>query len=260
MLREGKLFNGTYYLANISLLRLSKEKFFGLNKSFFSLVELRCEVLKEFNFNKYSITHWISFFNFFYTIIPKGKIIKKKNLLNIFFLDVISSYRGWRHARGLPVRGQRTWTNAWSSYKSNLVLRHYKIILLRRVYNKVSLSDLNIAYAAEQFNLLWKVQWENEWLDAKKKRLQLVKKRQGLVKIDLISMARGQINIPKSSKNSSKKKNKGAKNAFNLGFDPGFTKILLKTPLAAQVAKKQNKVVKKPKPKPKTKSKAKAKK
>ena len=251
-MREGKLFNGNYYLSNTSLLSIYKNKSYGFNKSFIKLFEIRCEVLKEFSFNQYSITHWIGFFNFFYKILPRNKMIIRKNLLNIFFLDIISSYRGWRHSRGLPVRGQRTWTNAWSVYKSNLVLRHYKIILLRRVYNKVSLSDLNIAYAAEQFNLLWKVQWENEWLDAKKKRLQLIKKRKGLVKVDLASMARGQLNVSKSSQTGSKKKSKTSKNAFNLGFDPGFTKMLLKAPLQAQTIK--NKTVKKKKPKIKSKT------
>lgn len=77
----------------------------------------------------------------------------------------------------------------------------------------------------------------------KKKRMQLVKKRKGLVKIDLTSMARGQINVPKGAQGSSKKKSKVAKNAFNLGFDPGFTKMLLKAPLQAQNAK--SKVIKK---------------
>lgn len=115
------------------------------------------------------------------------------------------------------------------------------------------MSDLNIAYAAEQFNLLWKVQWENEWLDAKKKRIQLLKKRKGLVKIDLTSMARGQINVPKSAQGSAKKKSKVSKNAFNLGFDPGFTKMLLKAPLQAQSLKGQIKKKKKLKTKPKSK-------
>ena len=238
-MREGKLFNGKYYLPNTSLLIIKNSKSLGLSNFFFKKIEKRCEIFKEYSFNFYNIAQWSSFFNFFYKIIPRDKTIIKQRLLNIFFLDIISSYRGWRHARGLPVRGQRTWTNAWSVYKSNLILRHYKIILLKRIYNKVSLSDLNLAYAAEQFNLLWKVQWENEWLDAKKKRIQLTKKRQGILKIDLNSMARGQINIPKGSKSTSKKKQKGSKNVLNLGFDPGFTKILLKTPLTMQILKKK---------------------
>jgi hypothetical protein len=59
-------------------------------------------------------------------------------------------------------------------------------------------------------------------------------------------MARGQLNVPKGAAGTSKKKNKVAKNAFNLGFDPGFTKMLLRAPLQAQNIKNQTKKAKKP--------------
>lgn len=38
--------------------------------------------------------------------------LRKEITLNIKRLQEISSYRGWRHKRSLPVRGQRTKTNA----------------------------------------------------------------------------------------------------------------------------------------------------
>ena len=69
-------------------------------------------------------------------------------------LDLINSYRGLRHAFGLPVRGQRTWTNAWSCYRSNLILRQFKIKLSKRLYTSITISELNIAYLAEQINSL----------------------------------------------------------------------------------------------------------
>ncbi len=37
---------------------------------------------------------------------------RKEIMLNIKRLQEINSYRGWRHRKGLPVRGQRTSTNA----------------------------------------------------------------------------------------------------------------------------------------------------
>lgn len=238
-MREGKLLNGSYFLPSSSLLDFYNNKIFGINKNILLFFESRAELFQNYRFSHYNISQWISFFNFFYKIVPFKKTLKKKYLVNIFFLDSISSYRGWRHARGLPARGQRTWTNAWSVYKSNLVLRHYKIILLRRLYSKVSLSELNLAYAAEQFNLLWKVQWENEWLEAKKRRVQFTKKRQGHLKIDLVSMSSGQLNISKTTQSSGKKKSKVSKNVFNLGFDPGFTKALLKEPSKLYLKKKK---------------------
>lgn len=49
------------------------------------------------------------------------------------------------------------------------------------------------------------------------------------MKVDLESMSRGQVNPTKSSGGkSSKSKNKTLKNSLSLGFDPGFTKALLK--------------------------------
>lgn len=41
-------------------------------------------------------------------VVPENKELKKKMVFNIFVLDLINSYRGLRHAFGLPVRGQRT--------------------------------------------------------------------------------------------------------------------------------------------------------
>ena len=43
--------------------------------------------------------------------------------LNIIRLYLIKSYRGRCHALGKPVRGQRTWSNAWNSYNINSQLR-----------------------------------------------------------------------------------------------------------------------------------------
>ena len=45
--------------------------------------------------------------------------------LNIIRLYLIKSYRGRSHALGKPVRGQRTWSNAWNSYNINKNLRNF---------------------------------------------------------------------------------------------------------------------------------------
>ncbi len=45
--------------------------------------------------------------------------------LNILRLYLIQSYKGKCHALGKPVNGQRTWSNAWSSYKNNKDLRNF---------------------------------------------------------------------------------------------------------------------------------------
>ena len=43
--------------------------------------------------------------------------------LKLIHLYLIKSYQGRCHAIGKPVHGQRTWSNAWTAYKYNKVIR-----------------------------------------------------------------------------------------------------------------------------------------
>ena len=139
-------------------------------------------------------------------------------VFNIFMLDLINSYRGLRHSFGLPVRGQRTWTNAWSTYRSNLTLRQFKIKLSKRLYTSITISELNIAYLAEQINSLWKIQWDSEWKKAKRQRQIQAKKSRNFYKVDLRAIASANVSVNEKKKNSS----------YVIGFDPGFTKYVIK--------------------------------
>lgn len=167
------------------------------------------------------------FFKYIYNVIPNNSDIFKKKFFNILILDSLTTYKGWRHFKGLPVRGQRTWTNAWSVYKSNNILRQFKLKNSKSFYNNVPIKESNIAYSAEYVNLLWKIQWLNEWLSARASRLKF-KGHPNSMKIDLYSMANYQIMHPLKLKNLSKKQKQSfKKNYFSLGFDVGFTKFLL---------------------------------
>jgi len=160
------------------------------------------------------------------SMFPAPIALYKKHTLNVYTLDMIQSYKGVRHARGLPCRGQRTWTNAWTAYRSNTTLRVFKIKLLNRAYKKIPHNQLNMYYLAEQINLLWKVFWKDEWLNAKKKVLIVSKKKN--FNVDIASMAKGNIVSPTRLKKMSKKqKSSIGKNTLTLGFDIGFTKKVL---------------------------------
>ncbi len=236
-MREGNQSNKNNFSLNVTLKDFVLFNFSGLNRKFIKILESRFEVFDAVILNTYDFEYWSILPSFLSSVIPFRKKTDKKKLVDIFFLDLISSYRGWRHLRGLPVRGQRTWSNAWSVYKSNLHLRHYKIFLLKKIYAQSSIRDLNLAYAAEQFNLLWKLQWEEEWKSAKKKRSAFLKKKHGILKVNLLTMARGQINEQKSSSSKNKQKSKNT-GVFNTGFDPGFTKSLLKLNIKSKLKKK----------------------
>ena len=226
---------------NMNLKKIFYKEMYGLGKFFKLKLSERLEVLDEYNFNLLFADKWIILLKELNIIIPKNKSIKDRLTFNIFFLDLIISYRGWRHSKGLPVRGQRTWTNAWTVYRNNLILREYKIIVAKRLYGNISTENLNVTYLAEQINLLWKLQWENEWREAKKKRLISSKSSFKVTSVDLYSMSKGIVDTSGNKKNKKKIKNQFSKNLFTLGFDPGFTKALIKANYVNNLKKQKNK-------------------
>ena len=174
-----------------------------------------------------SKSDWELYTNIIYSIVPFKCNISKRLIFNVFMLDMITSYRGWRHYRGLPVRGQRTWTNSWSVYKSNWILRNFKLLCAKKNYGNIPARDTRVATIAEYVNSTWKSQWEHEWLAAKSSRLRF-KGNKNTIKIDIHAMSNYQIMHPLKLKNLSKKQKQSfRKNYFSLGFDPGFTKPLL---------------------------------
>lgn len=225
----------------MNLKKIFYKEMFGLGNFFKLKLSERLEILDKYNFNLLSADKWIILLKELNFIIPKNKSIKDRLIFNIFFLDLIISYRGWRHSKGLPVRGQRTWTNAWTVYRNNLILREYKIIVAKRLYGNISTENLNVTYLAEQINLLWKLQWENEWREAKKKRLVFSKSSFKVTSVDLYSMSKGIVDTSGNKKNKKKVKNQFSKNLFTLGFDPGFTKALIKANYVNNLKKQKNK-------------------
>ena len=108
--------------------------FIGLGRFFLFLIFKRLELnfsisilltyIKKFRFNyKKEI---IGFFNNLLSQINSVNNayldLKKLNILRFY---LIKSSRGWSHALGKPVRGQRTWSNAWTTYNYNRILRKF---------------------------------------------------------------------------------------------------------------------------------------
>lgn len=68
----------------------------------------------------------VGFLNHYYSEISSvNNIYVDLKRLNIIRLYLIKSYKGRCHAIGKPVRGQRTWSNAWSTYNNNYILRRF---------------------------------------------------------------------------------------------------------------------------------------
>ena len=68
----------------------------------------------------------VGFLNHYYSQVSSvNNTLLDLSRLNIIRLYLVKSYRGRCHALGKPVSGQRTWSNAWSAYKNNLILRRF---------------------------------------------------------------------------------------------------------------------------------------
>lgn len=200
---------------------------YGLKKQSVNYLILRLEENNNKMIQKLDKPEWELYLNLIYDLVPFRCSLIKRTIFNIYVLDMVTSYRGWRHSRGLPVRGQRTWTNSWSSYKSNWVLRNFKLLSARKSYGNMPLRDIRVASIAEYVNSTWKFQWPLEWVAARNSRLKF-KGNKNTIKIDLHAMSNYQVMHPLKLKNLSKKqKSAFKKNYFSLGFEPGFTKPLL---------------------------------
>ena len=71
--------------------------------------------------------------------------------LNIVRLYLIKSYRGRCHALGKPVNSQRTWSNAWTSYKVNQILRSFINESRGKLHKNVKVQKINYRMAAKKY-------------------------------------------------------------------------------------------------------------
>ena len=218
-MREGKKINGSVFYSSFSISDFFfKYSTFGFSQKLQQLLFLRLENRVDIKFKDMDTSKTIVIYKILNSTVPDNKDLRRRSTFNIFMLDLINSYRGLRHAFGLPARGQRTWSNAWSSYRSNLTLRQFKIRLSKRLYTSITINELNIAYLAETINNLWKLQWDNEWKKAKRHRQVQAKKSRNLYNVDLKAIASANVSV----RDDKKKAN------YVIGFDPGFTKYVLK--------------------------------
>ena len=207
----------------------------GFGNFYLNVLSYRLESKLDLNIKDIDGSYWYTTINYLIKSVPRKSSLKRRFLLNLVLLDILTCYRGWRHYKGLPVRGQRTWTNCSTSYRSNTILRNYKIKIAKNFYGNLPTNEISLALSAEQINLHWKIQFFDEWLSAKRSRLNY-RGAPNTIKIDFYSMANGQIMNPiKFQKMTKKQRQSFKKNHFTLGFDPGFTKPLLRELYKARI-------------------------
>lgn len=108
-MREGKKINGAIFYSSSSISEFFfKYSCYGFSKKLFYILTLRLETRVENKSKDLKTSQLLMIYKILLSIVPENKELKKKMVFNIFILDLINSYRGLRHAFGLPVRGQRT--------------------------------------------------------------------------------------------------------------------------------------------------------
>ena len=108
------LFYNLYGLSYKNLLNILIKM--GLNKD---------TSLKNLNDNKFNII--VNFLNY-YGILKTNICLQEDNFIIIY--HKVNNYRSKRHRRGLPVRGQRTWSNAMNS--RSLIFHKRLVNILKR--------------------------------------------------------------------------------------------------------------------------------
>jgi ribosomal protein S13 len=77
--------------------------------------------------------------------------LEELHRLNIIRLYLIKSHRGRSHALGKPVRGQRTWSNAWNSYNLNKLLRNFISETRRQLQDKLKPEKINYKVVKKKY-------------------------------------------------------------------------------------------------------------
>lgn len=198
------------------------------HSSYKFLLEKRLEFFFNTTFQYFGYSNLVLKKYLILFMMNNDKNLKKLVLFSIYFLDLNFTYKGWRHLQGLPVRGQRTWTNGVSAL-NNKTLKTHKLFILKNFLNISNPNLVNSYLTIEYMNLLWKLQWTSEWLELKKKRLFFLKKKTRNLKLKIDEQSILQELASLRAKFLKKKTKTSVKGGYvALGFEPGFGSIFVK--------------------------------
>ena len=133
-----------------------------LNKRFYKILYKRFYLIEN-NYISYSSNFLVNdlfYFNLFFgyckLIFSNQFSYKQLFLSKLICIDVCSMYKTYRHIFGLPVNGQRTWSNANTTYYNNLLLRQYKLKKFSIFLNDSKPLSFKKIFLAEYINIFWK--------------------------------------------------------------------------------------------------------
>lgn len=149
---KGIFISGKLYYFDSSLDDITEETF-GISNAFGTLIERRFEIPVYHKYKANSFFKNESIFNiqmskpmnlFFSQVLSVNNNLFYLVKLRIIYYYLQRTYKGRCHAIGKPVKGQRTWSNAWTSFKHNNILRFF--IASSKKKNETKTLNVKINY------------------------------------------------------------------------------------------------------------------
>ena len=108
----------------------------------------------------------------------------------IVFWDMLGLYKAWRHCRGYPVNGQRTWSNGKSCTKNNNNLRFFRLQQFQTAFGVKKKSNYATLVQAEAVNKLWLKTWPFEWIQGRYHAIRSKSRKGTSIPIDVVNLAK----------------------------------------------------------------------
>jgi len=217
--REPRYFN-VYNIDVTQYYKTYVKSIFGVSEYIVCCITKYLEVNKNIKFEDFTEFQKYIFFHLFYYINLNGYNKEARSFFKILILNNINSYKGWRHFFGLPVNGQRTWSNNNTRYRFKNKLIEFKMLLFKKKFELTQHFIIKRSFYSEYINLLWRYEWKYEWLSARKIfNKNNSKKKYFKMKINYDALLNLQVSTPINQAYKKTKKNrKKIKVDFTVGF------------------------------------------
>lgn len=118
------------------------------------------------------------------------ELFQDKHTACLVFWDMIGLYKAWRHCRGYPVNGQRTWSNGRSCTKNNLSLKSFRMKQFESAFGSRKKSNYSLLIQAEANNKLWLKTWPFEWLQGRYHAIRSKSRKGTSIPVDITNLAK----------------------------------------------------------------------
>lgn len=134
---------------------------------------------------------WIFFCWFFNRkFSTNSDYVQDTHTAKVVFWDMLGLYKAWRHCRGYPVNGQRTWSNGKSCTKNNVSLKNFRMRQFESAFGSRKKSNYAVLIQAEANNKLWLKTWPFEWLQGRYHAIKSKSRKGTSIPVDVTNLAK----------------------------------------------------------------------